>query len=106
MNKDLISLEGGKTILNVNALAMIFPDEDEPDDMTCINIIGGKKTFYVKESFESIKRKLDSWLIKEPSNPKVRDKCKAWKPYDEYCRCCSQAGNIPCYEKDEEEEEK
>lgn len=52
MGKDFISLEDGKTILNVNVIAMVFPDEDGSDDVTCINTIGGTKTFYIKESFE------------------------------------------------------
>lgn len=64
MNKDFISLEGGKTILNVNAIAMVFPDDDR-DDMTCINIVGGTKTFYIKESFESVKKKLADWMAEE-----------------------------------------
>lgn len=64
MGKDFISLEGGKTILNVNAIAMVFPDEGE-DDVTCINIVGGKKTFYIKESFESVKKKLNDWMVEE-----------------------------------------
>lgn len=65
MNKNFISLEGGRTILNVNAITMIFPDPDEPDDVTCINTIGGRKTFFIKESFESIKKKLDDWIAEE-----------------------------------------
>ena len=63
MSKDFISLEGGKTILNVNAIAMVFPNEG--DDVTCINIVGGKKTFYIKESFESVKKKLNDWMVEE-----------------------------------------
>lgn len=105
MNKDLIYLEGGKTILNVNSIAMVFPDEQDLDNMTCINCVGIQKTFHIHEKYEDVKNKLNNWLIKEPSNPKVRGKCKAWKPYDEYCRCCSQDGSIFCFEKDEEEEE-
>lgn len=65
MGKDFISLEDGKTILNVNVIAMVFPDEDGSDDVTCINIIGGTKTFYIKESFESVKRKLANWMTEE-----------------------------------------
>ena len=103
MDKNLISLEDGKTILNVNSIAMIFPDEKD-SNITCVNITGIGRTFYIHEKYEDVKRKLNDWLIKEPSNPKVKDKCKAWKPYDEYCRCCPQAGNVSCYEKDEEEE--
>lgn len=64
MNKNLISLEGGRTILNVNAIAMVFPDDGE-NDVTCINIIGGTKTFYVKESYESVKKKLGGWMTEE-----------------------------------------
>lgn len=64
MNKNLISLEGGRTILNVNAIAMVFPDDSE-NDVTCINIIGGTKTFYVKESYESVKKKLGGWMAEE-----------------------------------------
>ena len=63
MGKDFISLEGGKTILNVNVIAMIFPDYE--DGVTCINIIGGTKTFYIKESFESVKKKLNYWMAEE-----------------------------------------
>lgn len=65
MSKNFISLEGGKTILNVNAITMVFPDEEEPDDVTCINTIDGRKTFYIKESFESVKKKLDGWIAEE-----------------------------------------
>ena len=64
MSKDFISLEGGKTILNVNAIAMVFPDDDG-DNITCINIIGGTKTFYINESFESVKKKLNDWMAEE-----------------------------------------
>lgn len=63
MNKDLISLEGGKTILNINAIAMIFPSQDEFNDITCINIIGGNRTYHIKENFESVKKKLNNWII-------------------------------------------
>jgi hypothetical protein len=100
MDKNLVSFESGRTILNVNAITMIFPDDNEKD-MTCVNVIGGNRTFYINESYESVKEKLDGWLMKEPSNPKVRDKCKAWKFNDEYCRCCSQSGDNPCFEKEE-----
>lgn len=65
MNKDLISLEGGRTILNVNAIAVVFPDDSDMDDVTCINIIGGNKTFYIRESYESVKKKLSGWTAKE-----------------------------------------
>ena len=64
MDKNLITLEGGRTILNVNAIAMIFPDDNDKD-MTCINIIGGNRTFYIKESYESVKKKLDNWIAEE-----------------------------------------
>lgn len=65
MNKNLISLEGGRTILNVNVIAMVFPDDDDPDNITCINLIGGDGTFYAKESYESVKKKLGGWMIEE-----------------------------------------
>lgn len=64
MDKNLISFEGGRTILNVNAIAMVFPDDDE-NDLTCINIIGGKRTFHIKESYESVKKKLSNWMAEE-----------------------------------------
>lgn len=64
MNKNLVSLEGGRTILNVNAIAMVFP-EDGDDDTTCINIIGGNRTFYIKENYESVKKKLGGWIAEE-----------------------------------------
>ena len=64
MDKNLITLEGGRTILNVNAIAMIFPDDSE-NNLTCINVIGGNRTFYIKESYESVKKKLDNWIAKE-----------------------------------------
>lgn len=64
MNKNLISLEGGRTILNVNAIAMVFPDDSE-NDVTCINVIGGAKTFYIKERYESVKKKLVGWMTEE-----------------------------------------
>ena len=64
MNKNLISLEGGRTILNVNAIATVFPDDSE-NNLTCINVIGGNRTFYIKESYESVKKKLDNWIAKE-----------------------------------------
>lgn len=64
MNKNLISLEGGKTILNVSVIAMVFPDDDEPD-VTCINLVGGGRTLYVKESYESVKKKLSGWMAEE-----------------------------------------
>jgi len=65
MDKNLISLEGGRIILNVNAIAMIFPDEDMPDDVTCINTVDGRKTFYIRENFESVKKKLSDWMAEE-----------------------------------------
>lgn len=64
MNKNLVSFEGGKTILNVNAIAMVFPEDGE-NDTTCINIIGGNRTFYIKESYESVKKKLSDWMAEE-----------------------------------------
>jgi hypothetical protein len=70
MNKDLICLEDGKTILNVNSIAMIFPDGDGSES-TCINCIGIQRTFYIKEKYEDVKNKLDNWLMKDPSNPKT-----------------------------------
>lgn len=65
MNKDLISLEGGKTILNVNAIAMIFSDDDKPDDITCVNMIGGQRTYYINENIISVRKKLNNWIMKE-----------------------------------------
>lgn len=65
MSKDFISLEGGRFILNVNVIAMVFPDEGGEEDVTCINIVGGTKTFYIKESFESVKKKLADWMAEE-----------------------------------------
>lgn len=65
MSKDFIFLEGGRFILNVNVIAMVFPDEDGEDGVTCINIVGGTKTFYIKESFESVKKKLADWMAEE-----------------------------------------
>lgn len=65
MNKDLISLEGGKTILNVNAIAMIFSDDDKPDDITCVNMIGGQRTYYINENITSVRKKLNNWIMKE-----------------------------------------
>lgn len=64
MDKNLVTFEGGRTILNVNAIAMVFPD-DEDNNLTCINVIGGNRTFYIKESYESVKKKLDNWVAKE-----------------------------------------
>lgn len=64
MDKNLVTFEGGRTILNVNAIAMVFPD-DEDNNLTCINVIGGNRTFYIKESYESVKKKLDSWITEE-----------------------------------------
>ena len=65
MDKNLVTLEGGRIILNVNAIAMIFPDEDMPDDVTCINTVDGRKTFYIRENFESVKKKLSDWMAEE-----------------------------------------
>lgn len=62
MNRDLISLEGGKTLLNINAIAMVLPYDDN-HNMTCINIIGCQRLLYIKENFESVKKKLDNWII-------------------------------------------
>lgn len=64
MDKNLVTFEGGRTILNVNAIAMVFPD-DEDNNLTCINVIGGNRTFYIKESYENVKKKLDNWITKE-----------------------------------------
>ena len=61
MDKNLVSFEDGKTILNVNAIAMVFPDDRE-NDVTCVNIIGGNRTYYIKENYESVKKKLNDWL--------------------------------------------
>ena len=64
MDKNLVTFEGGRTILNVNAIAMVFPDDSE-NDLTCINVIGGNRTFYIKEKYENVKKKLDNWIAKE-----------------------------------------
>ena len=64
MGKNLVSFEGGKTILNVKAIAMVFPD-DEENDVTCVNIIGGNRTYYIKENYESVKKKLSGWMTEE-----------------------------------------
>lgn len=64
MDKNLISLEGDGTILNVNAIAMVFPEDGE-NDTTCINIIGGNRMFYIKEKYENIKKKLSDWMTGE-----------------------------------------
>lgn len=61
MNKNLICLENGKTILNVNSIAMIFPHDTDPE-ITCVNCIGIQKTLYIKEKYEDVKKKLDNWL--------------------------------------------
>lgn len=61
MDKNLVSFEDGKTILNVNAIAMVFPDDSE-NDVTCVNVIGGTRTYYIKENYESVKKKLGNWL--------------------------------------------
>lgn len=65
MDKNLVSFEGGRTILNVNAIAMVFPDDSDMDNRTCINIIGGNRTFYIKEDYESVKKKLSGWMAEE-----------------------------------------
>ncbi len=64
MDKNLVSFEGGRTILNVNAIAMVFPDDSE-NDLTCINVIGGNRTFYIKEKYENVKKKLSNWMAEE-----------------------------------------
>lgn len=64
MDKNLVSFEGGKTILNVNAIAMVFPDDSE-NDVTCVNVIGGTRTYYIKENYESVKKKLSGWVAEE-----------------------------------------
>jgi hypothetical protein len=64
MNKNLVTFEGGRIILNVNAIAMVFP-HDEDNNLTCINIISGNRTFYIRENYESVKKKLDNWVAKE-----------------------------------------
>lgn len=61
MNKNLITFEDGRTILNVNAIAMVFPSDDDPE-VTCINCIGIRRTFYINEKYEDVKNKLDKWL--------------------------------------------
>lgn len=65
MNKNLIYLENGKTILNVNSIAMIFPDDRDLDNSTCINCIGIPRTFYIQEKYEDVVNKLNNWLTKE-----------------------------------------
>lgn len=65
MDKILICLENGKTILNVNSIAMVFPDDRDLDNSTCINCIGIQKTFYIHEKYEDVVNKLNNWLIKE-----------------------------------------
>lgn len=61
MDRNLICFENGKTILNVNSIAMVFPSDDDPE-ITCINYIGLQRTFYIKEKYEDVKNKLDKWL--------------------------------------------
>ena len=39
MDKNLVTFDGSRTILNVNAIAMVFPDDNE-NNLTCINVIG------------------------------------------------------------------
>jgi hypothetical protein len=64
MDKNLVSFEGDRTIFNVNAIAMVFPDTND-EDLTCINIIGGNRTFYIKEKYENVKKKLSGWITEE-----------------------------------------
>lgn len=62
MNKNLICLENGKIILNVNTIVMVFPDDNDPNNITCVNVISGNRTYYIKENYEDVKKKLDDWL--------------------------------------------
>lgn len=62
MNKNLICLENGKIILNVNTIIMVFPDDKDPNNITCINVITDNRTYYIKENYESVKKKLNDWL--------------------------------------------
>ena len=64
MDKDLICFENGNIILNVNTIVMVFPD-DNSNDITCINVISGNRTYYIKENYESVKKKLNDWIAKE-----------------------------------------
>lgn len=64
MNRDFICFENGKIILNVNTIVMVFPD-DNSNDITCINVISGNRTYYIKENYESVKKKLNDWIAKE-----------------------------------------
>lgn len=61
MNRNLVCFENGKIILNVNSIAMVFPDEKD-SNITCVNIIGIVSTFYINEKYEDVKNKLDKWL--------------------------------------------
>jgi hypothetical protein len=61
MDRNLVCFENGKTILNVNSIAMVFPSDDDPE-VTCVNCIGLQRTFYIKEKYEDVKNKLDKWL--------------------------------------------
>lgn len=65
MNKNLICLENGKIILNVNTIVMVFPDDNDPNNITCINVINGNRTYYIKENYESVKKKLNDWTANE-----------------------------------------
>lgn len=62
MDKNLVSLENGRTILNVNTIVMVFPDDNDPNNITCINVIGGNRTYYIRENYESVKKKLNDWI--------------------------------------------
>ena len=62
MNKNLICLENGKIILNVNTIVMVFPDDKDPNNITCVNVITGNRTYYIKENYESVKKKLNDWM--------------------------------------------
>lgn len=65
MDKNLVSLENGRTILNVNTIVMVFPDDNDPNNITCINVIGGNRTYYIRENYESVKKKLNDWTANE-----------------------------------------
>lgn len=65
MNKNLICLENGKIILNVNTIVMVFPDNNDSNNITCVNVISGNRTYYIKENYESVKKKLNDWISKE-----------------------------------------
>lgn len=40
MDKNLVTFDGSRTILNVNAITMVFSDNNE-NNLTYINVIGG-----------------------------------------------------------------